>query len=126
MLGQNQISILKPEMFIGMRNLSDLDLPLNALTILPSNAFKPLIILKVLDLSLNRIEKISLKAFTGLRQLMFLNLDNNRSQHLYPLDNFKMCLAKPREDCFPYVGTSSENPTPSVRVVPRIFLFGRY
>lgn len=82
MLGQNQIGILKPEMFAGMRNLSDLDLPLNALTMLPSNAFKPLIALKVLDLSQNRIQKISPKAFTGLRQLMFLNLDNNRSSHL--------------------------------------------
>lgn len=78
MLGQNQISILKPDMFAGMRNLSDLDLPLNALTILPSNTFKPLIVLKVLDLSLNRIQRISPKAFTGLRQLLFLNLDNNR------------------------------------------------
>lgn len=78
MLGQNQISILKPDMFVGMRNLSDLDLPLNALTILPSNTFKPLIALKVLDLSLNRIQRISPKAFTGLRQLLFLNLDNNR------------------------------------------------
>lgn len=78
MLGQNQISILKPDMFAGMRNLSDLDLPLNALTILPSNTFKPLIALKVLDLSMNRIQRISPKAFTGLRQLLFLNLDNNR------------------------------------------------
>lgn len=80
MLGQNQIGILKPEMFAGMRNLSDLDLPLNALTMLPSNAFKPLIALKVLDLSLNRIQRMSPKTFTGLRQLLFLNLDNNRSQ----------------------------------------------
>lgn len=78
MLGQNQISILKPDMFAGMRNLSDLDLPLNALRILPSNTFTPLIALKVLDLSLNRIQRISPKAFTGLRQLLFLNLDNNR------------------------------------------------
>lgn len=82
MLGHNQIGSLKPQMFAGMRNLSDLDLPLNALTTLPSNAFKPLIALKVLDLSLNRIQKISPKAFIGLRQLMFLNLDNNRSSKL--------------------------------------------
>uniref|UniRef100_A0A672FT19 LRRCT domain-containing protein n=1 Tax=Salarias fasciatus TaxID=181472 RepID=A0A672FT19_SALFA len=61
MLGQNQIGTLRPEMFSGMRNLSDLDLPLNALTLLPSDAFKPLIALKVLDLSLNRIQKISPK-----------------------------------------------------------------
>ncbi|XP_029965828.1 leucine-rich repeat-containing protein 15-like isoform X2 [Salarias fasciatus] len=74
---QNQIGTLRPEMFSGMRNLSDLDLPLNALTLLPSDAFKPLIALKVLDLSLNRIQKISPKAFAGLRQLLFLNLDNN-------------------------------------------------
>ena len=82
MLGQNQIGTIKADMFAGMRNLSDLDLPLNALTMLPSNAFKPLIVLKVLDLSLNRIQKISPKAFNGLRQLMFLNLDNNRSNHI--------------------------------------------
>lgn len=80
MLGQNEIGILRPETFVGMRNLSDLDLPLNALTTLPSNVFKPLVTLRVLDLSLNRIQRISPKAFTGLRQLMFLNLDNNRSQ----------------------------------------------
>lgn len=87
MLGQNQISVLKPDMFAGMRNLSDLDLPLNALTILSSNTFKPLIALKVLDLSLNRIQTISPKAFTGLRQLLFLNLDNNR---LYQYNTNKM------------------------------------
>ncbi len=95
MLGQNQIGILKPEMFAGMRNLSDLDLPLNALTMLPSNAFKPLIALKVLDLSLNRIQKISPKAFTGLRQLMFLNLDNNRSHHKCLLVDASRNLAMP-------------------------------
>lgn len=78
MLGQNQISVLKADMFLGMRNLSDLDLPLNALTILPSNTFKPLIALKVLDLSMNRIQRVSPKTFAGLRQLLFLNLDNNR------------------------------------------------
>lgn len=79
-------------MFVGMRNLSDLDLPLNALTMLPSNAFNPLIALKVLDLSLNRIQRISPKAFTGLRQLLFLNLDNNRSNHIcYFVDSIALC-----------------------------------
>lgn len=79
MLGQNEIGLIKAEMFVGMRNLSELDLPHNALTVVPSNAFKPLIALKVLDLSLNRIQRLSPKAFTGLTQLLFLNLDNNRS-----------------------------------------------
>lgn len=88
MLGHNQIGILKPQMFAGMRNLSDLDLPLNALTTLPSNAFKPLIALKVLDLSLNRIQRISPKAFIGLRQLLFLNLDNNSLKNI-PAEAFR-------------------------------------
>lgn len=79
MLGQNEIGALTPGMFMGLRNLSELDLPLNALTNLQANAFKPLIALKVLDLSLNRIQRVAPKAFTGLRQLLFLNLDNNRS-----------------------------------------------
>uniref|UniRef100_A0A672FPG9 LRRCT domain-containing protein n=1 Tax=Salarias fasciatus TaxID=181472 RepID=A0A672FPG9_SALFA len=77
MLGQNQIGTLRPEMFSGMRNLSDLDLPLNALTLLPSNAFKPLIALKVLDLSGNRLKTLDGTVLVKMPGLKKLDLHDN-------------------------------------------------
>uniref|UniRef100_A0A672G985 LRRCT domain-containing protein n=1 Tax=Salarias fasciatus TaxID=181472 RepID=A0A672G985_SALFA len=101
MLGQNQIGTLRPEMFSGMRNLSDLDLPLNALTLLPSDAFKPLIALKVLDLAeshpedlpeglrrvdlpLNALTLLPSNAFKPLIALKVLDLSLNCIQKISP------------------------------------------
>ncbi|KAJ8397671.1 hypothetical protein AAFF_G00436700 [Aldrovandia affinis] len=97
MLGQNQISAIKPEIFTGMKNLSDLELPLNSIMSLLPNGSRPLIALKscqapglleMLVLDNNHLNMVSSSMLEGLSNLQELYVRNIEIEEL-PMDMYK-------------------------------------
>jgi Leucine-rich repeat (LRR) protein len=73
----NEISIIKNDAFINLKQLKDLSISRNSLTNLSRNNFQYLFSLLKLNLSYNRIEIIEEKSFENLNKLSLLDLSYN-------------------------------------------------
>lgn len=77
-LRNNQISIISPLTFHGIKKLITLDLQNNTITSIKNDSFKELINLQTLNLRDNAIQLMDTFAFNGLIKLRKLNLNNNQ------------------------------------------------
>ena len=80
-LDASAIYEVAPFAFLGLRNLEDLRMGNNAISILRSSTFAGLGRLQALDLSYNRIENIEPGAFVGLSALKSLQIQTATNAH---------------------------------------------
>ena len=83
-LSKNQINILPPEVFLGLSQLTFLDLRFSTIAHLSNVSFKGLDSLQKLDLSLNKIYSVNANLFSHLPSLQTLLLSRNKIQVLSP------------------------------------------
>lgn len=77
-LSNNQILEIRDGLFIKCKYLYNIDLSLNAISILSANTFTGLLSLQYLNLSSNYIEFIDQKVFWQTNKLVQLDLNNNK------------------------------------------------
>ncbi|XP_063712908.1 adhesion G protein-coupled receptor A3-like isoform X3 [Symsagittifera roscoffensis] len=82
----NNISLIELDSFLGLDDITYLNLSHNRIERIPDGAFKPLKNLQVLDLSHNNLRQFSWKMFEGLSNLKVLNISYNLNW-FYPQPN---------------------------------------
>ena len=83
-LSYNRINILRPEVFLGLSQLTFLDLRASNIAHLSNASFKGLDSLQNLDLSLNKLYSVNAKLFSQLPNLQKLLLSTNMIQIFSP------------------------------------------
>jgi hypothetical protein len=81
-LFDNEIEVLKENIFESLTNLQELNLSHNKITEIKEDSFKSLTNLQKLDISRNKITKIENDAFKSLTNLQELNLSKNQIEVL--------------------------------------------
>ncbi len=83
-LGNNKLTTIQPDAFIGLTNLQILWLGGNQLTTIQPGAFNGLTNLQILGLNHNQLQTIQPNAFNGLGNLQDLYLDKNQLTTIQP------------------------------------------